>query len=161
VIQAGDTLFSIAQRYGVSVDILASANCLENTALIYAGQNLRVPPNVTPNSPNPAQNPADAGVEFCDQASARITSPLPGAALEGFITLQGTAQGARYILAWRQDLPDAPLQVFEESYQSVAAGTLGRFDTDTLAPALYWFHLVVFDAQNNILGQCAIRVRFR
>ncbi|MBN1287485.1 MAG: LysM peptidoglycan-binding domain-containing protein [Anaerolineae bacterium] len=38
-----DTLSSIAQRVGSTVDELAHANCLESTDYIYIGQNLRVP----------------------------------------------------------------------------------------------------------------------
>lgn len=40
----GDTLNKIAQRYGTTAGILASANCLPNINTIYAGQQLRVPP---------------------------------------------------------------------------------------------------------------------
>lgn len=43
VVQRGETLASIARRYGVTVDRLARANNLRNANLIYVGQRLRIP----------------------------------------------------------------------------------------------------------------------
>jgi murein DD-endopeptidase MepM/ murein hydrolase activator NlpD len=57
VVQAGDTLFSIARRYGVSLADLASANGLLNPNLIYVGQRLKIPGSTAPASsstPQPA-----------------------------------------------------------------------------------------------------------
>lgn len=44
VIQKGDTLFSISQKFGTTVDALASSNNIENPNLIYAGKTLTVLP---------------------------------------------------------------------------------------------------------------------
>jgi LysM repeat protein len=43
-IQPGDTLALIAQRYNLTVQQLASANCMDNPDLIYADQVIAVPP---------------------------------------------------------------------------------------------------------------------
>jgi len=43
VVQAGDTLYSIARRYGVTVDAIAAANGIVNPSLIYVGQRLVIP----------------------------------------------------------------------------------------------------------------------
>lgn len=43
VVQYGDTLFSIAQAYGTSVEALAEANGLTYPYLIYVGQQLVIP----------------------------------------------------------------------------------------------------------------------
>lgn len=43
VIQPGDTLFSIAQQYSVSVDDLAAANGMSTSDLLVPGQSLTVP----------------------------------------------------------------------------------------------------------------------
>jgi len=43
VVQRGETLFSIAQQYGVSLAELEAANDLPNSSLIFAGQELIVP----------------------------------------------------------------------------------------------------------------------
>ena len=40
---AGDTLYSIAQRYGTSIEILCELNGIENPNLIYVGQTLILP----------------------------------------------------------------------------------------------------------------------
>src|SRR5260221_4626778 len=43
-VQNGDTLATIAQEYGVTVEKLTAANCLDNPDMIYKGQVLAVPP---------------------------------------------------------------------------------------------------------------------
>jgi LysM repeat protein len=43
VVQRGQTLFSIARRYGTSVDALVAANALADPTHIYAGQRLVIP----------------------------------------------------------------------------------------------------------------------
>ena len=43
VVKSGDTLYGIARRYGVSVDVLREANQLRNPALLSVGQALLIP----------------------------------------------------------------------------------------------------------------------
>jgi LysM repeat protein len=43
VVQPGETLYSIAYRYGTTVDAIAKANGITNPNQIYAGQKLNVP----------------------------------------------------------------------------------------------------------------------
>jgi len=43
VVQAGDTLFSIAQRYGVTVDAIVAANGITNPNALSIGQQLTIP----------------------------------------------------------------------------------------------------------------------
>jgi len=45
VVQRGDTLFSIAQRYGSTVDAFAHFNGLADPSRIYVGQRLKIPPS--------------------------------------------------------------------------------------------------------------------
>ena len=57
-IQSGDTLFGIAQEFGVTFAELQSGNCIEDANIIAAGQTLRVPatqPVITP-LPNNEEN---------------------------------------------------------------------------------------------------------
>jgi LysM repeat protein len=42
-VQPGDTLFSIARRYGITVETLATANNLPATTWLYVGQSLVIP----------------------------------------------------------------------------------------------------------------------
>lgn len=44
IVQPGDTLFDIAQRYGISVDLLVAANGIQDETLIAVGQSLVIPP---------------------------------------------------------------------------------------------------------------------
>jgi murein DD-endopeptidase MepM/ murein hydrolase activator NlpD len=65
VVQAGDTLSSIARRYGLNVNDLAALNGLINPNLIYVGQSIKLSgaaatsptatPNTTPNAPTASQ----------------------------------------------------------------------------------------------------------
>jgi len=56
-VQAGDTLWSIAQDFGTSVDDLASANAIEVSDLIYEGQILVLPPVEGSSTPTPVHGP--------------------------------------------------------------------------------------------------------
>jgi len=60
VVQPGETLSSIAARYGVSEAAIAQANGLANPNLIYAGQQLVIPTAGSPAAPAPAQAAAPA-----------------------------------------------------------------------------------------------------
>jgi LysM repeat protein len=67
VVRRGDTLSSIASRYGTTIGALASANNLANPRLIHAGQRLRIPAGG-----NAAPAPASGGgkrivVDLSDQ----------------------------------------------------------------------------------------------
>lgn len=58
VVVAGDTLFRIAQKHSISVDLLAAANGIANTSHIYVGQVLVIPSGQTapiPTGDTPAQ----------------------------------------------------------------------------------------------------------
>jgi LysM repeat protein len=52
IVQRGETLYSIARRYGVSVGAICAANSIANPRLIYAGQQLVIP--ITSSAPAPA-----------------------------------------------------------------------------------------------------------
>lgn len=57
VVQRGDTLYSIARRYGVTVQSLVQANGILNPNLIYVGQRLSIPGATAP-APTPTPPPA-------------------------------------------------------------------------------------------------------
>jgi LysM repeat protein len=62
VVQQGETLYRIALRFGTTVQVLAQANGIANTALIYAGQRLRIP-GATATTPVPTIVPTPAATE--------------------------------------------------------------------------------------------------
>jgi N-acetylmuramoyl-L-alanine amidase len=47
IISPGDTMWSIAQKHGVSVDEIVAANNIQNANLIYPGQSLTIPGQAT------------------------------------------------------------------------------------------------------------------
>ncbi len=57
VVRRGDTLYSIASRFGVSTWSIASANRLWNPNVIYAGQTLLIPGINLPYPPDPYPGP--------------------------------------------------------------------------------------------------------
>ncbi|WP_247631940.1 LysM peptidoglycan-binding domain-containing protein, partial [Microbacterium galbinum] len=62
-VAAGDTLFAIAQRHGIPLDALLSANGLDRSSIIYPGQSLSVSasaPAAPAAAPAPAPAPAPA-----------------------------------------------------------------------------------------------------
>ncbi len=53
IVRSGDTLYSIARKFGVTVAAIARANNITNTSLIYVGQRLVIP--------SPAGGPTSSG----------------------------------------------------------------------------------------------------
>jgi LysM repeat protein len=88
VVQPGDTLFSIASQYGITIEALCEANDLEDCNLIYPGDELIIPseggPSPTPKAEQPAQiaapaaNPRDLGPTSAEgQAELVIANDSP------------------------------------------------------------------------------------
>lgn len=63
VVQRGDTLYGIAQRFGTTVPILVSLNNIRNPNLIFIGQVLCLPDQLTPEPP-PSQLVLEVTYEF-------------------------------------------------------------------------------------------------
>jgi LysM repeat protein len=64
IVQRGDTLARIALRYNTTFAVLTAANCLWNPNLIFAGQQLRVPPTGTVAIPPPVIYPSDLAATY-------------------------------------------------------------------------------------------------
>src|SRR5689334_5222221 len=65
-VQAGDNLFRISLRFGVTVAAMQQANGIANPMLIYVGQVLQIPAGGNPNPPTrqpgqPTPTPAPGG----------------------------------------------------------------------------------------------------
>lgn len=79
VVQPGNTLYSLANRYGTAVDILMHVNCL-NTQTIFIGQWLYVPgPAGNPTGPTPLaiDPPSPASMPQPGDAITPVATPLP------------------------------------------------------------------------------------
>jgi lipoprotein NlpD len=75
VVQAGETLYTIAWRYGVDYRSLAAWNNLRNPDLIYAGQRIRLAPAAQRAAPEGAKSPAAATPRPQTPAAARSPDP--------------------------------------------------------------------------------------
>jgi LysM repeat protein len=62
IVQLGDTLYSIARRYGTTVEAIAAANSITNPNLIRVGQQLTIP-----TSGSPAPPPSSGGTIYVVQ----------------------------------------------------------------------------------------------
>lgn len=75
-IQSGDTLFSIAQRYGLSLAQLQTGNCITDANQIFAGQTLRVP-FVAPTSTPILETPTRVQLTASPTSAQPPGSPTP------------------------------------------------------------------------------------
>jgi LysM repeat protein len=74
VVRRGDTLASIARRYGISMWALAQANGIRNPSFIYAGQVLRIPSGGSPAPSAPPSTPTDGRWIDVDLSAQRLTA---------------------------------------------------------------------------------------
>ena len=131
-VQPGDTLFSIAQQFGSSVEAIAAANDITNPSLINPGQKLIIP------TVEEAQAPATRAV-----SSTRVHAVRPGELLPGLAFRYGTTVWAlrvenelnRLGLVWPGLELQIPLPSAEHSgtpafpLVGVSPGTLLQGDT--------------------------------
>jgi murein DD-endopeptidase MepM/ murein hydrolase activator NlpD len=82
VVRAGDTLYSIAQRFETTVEAIAAANGLEDTSLIHVGQRLVIPTN--PPAPVPKPQPEA-------EPDTRLHPVRPGETLPALAFRYGTS----------------------------------------------------------------------
>jgi hypothetical protein len=170
VIQSGDTMFGLALQFGMSVDELATANCITHPDNITAGQILYVPPgsNVKPLPSSGTLTAPAAGGNYgsfdCGNPSWTITQPGPGTVLRGTFAVYGTATHPQFSFyrlqisgSGTKDSDFATLQVYNTS---VTNGELGTINPAAFAPGDYWLRLTVVDVTGNYPPQCTVRVRF-
>ncbi|MCS7222122.1 MAG: LysM peptidoglycan-binding domain-containing protein [Anaerolineae bacterium] len=86
VVRPGETLFSIAQRYGVTVDDLVRANGLTDADIIVVGQKLRIPGGDTDGE---SQSESEPGVHIV-QAGETLSS----IAMQYGVTVEEIAQAS-------------------------------------------------------------------
>lgn len=93
-VRRGETLFSIAQRYGIGLDALARWNGIDDPTRLRVGQVLRLsapgPIAETPAQP-PAEAPADAGAVARPLETAPLP-PGPGVAVQPLPPAEGDAR---------------------------------------------------------------------
>jgi len=65
IVQPGDTLFTIAQKFNTTVDVIARANNISNINVIYVGQILTIPTGGVPPTPVPPPIPVPPPSQTC------------------------------------------------------------------------------------------------
>jgi LysM repeat protein len=101
VVQRGETLFSIASRYGVPTWVLAQVNNVSNPSLLYAGQVLTIPSNSVLYAGLAGASPSNKAI-IVDVSDQRVYVYENGQLIWTFIASTGipgreTARGNFYI----------------------------------------------------------------
>jgi LysM repeat protein len=101
VVQAGETLFSIASRYGVPTWVLTQVNNISNPSLLYAGQVLTIPSNSALYSGLPGTSSSNKAI-IVDISDQRVYVYENGQLIWTFVASTGiagreTARGNFYI----------------------------------------------------------------
>jgi hypothetical protein len=120
------------------------------------------PPSPTPVEPTATPTPGVAAVQGCTVQGVLITSPAPGAAVSGVVTVSGVAdipnfQFYKIEVAGGEATGDWSV-IGELQRNPVSGGVLGLWDTGPFPAGPYWVRLVVVDNTGNYPVPCAIRV---
>ncbi len=99
-VEAGDTLYSIADRSDTTVDTLQAANCLADANIIVVGQGLRVPKQPEPREPAATPEPAATQQPFFQgtptpAATGNVEFAFAIQQLEGQFTATENPPGSR------------------------------------------------------------------
>jgi LysM repeat protein len=167
-VQRGDTLYSIACRFGTTYWAIAAANNLSNPNYIYPGQRLFIPGYVsTPlvvSEPVPTPTPTPTPQVAVCAPWANITEPTVNAELDGsgITFVRGTAAIDNF---WFYKLefgcgewPTEWSVIGELHYEPVVSGYLGDWKTGALPEGVYQLRLVVVDGTGNYPEPCQVRV---
>lgn len=124
IVQRGETLYSIAARYGVSVWEIARLNGIWNINLIFIGQRLCIPTDVVPVPPDDPPPPDEMPRV---QEEIVITSPSLNDEVSSPVTITGWGRGFENTLA--VDVLDENGVVIAQGFVMIDAdlGQIGPF----------------------------------
>lgn len=95
VVQPGDTLTSIAQRYNTTIDAILAINPdIDNPNLIYVGEIIKIPTSTTPSNPVNVVYPPEDPIKGIDIARYQKNLVLASAQRQGFQKVIIKAGGA-------------------------------------------------------------------
>lgn len=166
IVQPGDTLFSIALRFGTTVFAIATANNIPNPNVIFVGQRLVIPrpgPVIVVTPPPPAPTPQPA---VCNERT-RITFPRMGEVLDGLGThfVTGTASIDDFqFYKLEFGFGPAPIDFFsidEVQRTPVVNGILGSWNTGALPNGTYTLRLTVVDNHGQFPPPCDVVITVR
>lgn len=178
-VQPGDSLYSIAIKYGETSDSILEGNCLGNRT-VKEGEVIYLPP-VTPrpssdsvpssvptktHTPSPTSSPGPTGTQTatdgaCTNLDSVITSPTVGAILTGVVEFVGSAKVPKfdyYKLEIRQEgySTAEDYVTFFTGEQQVNNEVLAELNTLAFPNGEYWVRLVVVNDTGNYPERCAI-----
>jgi LysM repeat protein len=141
IVQAGDSLGAIADRFGISIAAIMAANELENPDFVFSGQRLLIPTSntipttpdaVTPTSDSPPAQSTGEGLRIVEIAA-------PGNLLSEAVSVVNDSDIAVNLQGWQLTPGDGPSYTFGDV--SIFAGSTlwvhSRTGTNTPI-ALYW-----------------------
>jgi len=145
IVQAGESLLSIAAKYGVSVWDIARRNGIWNINLIYVGQKLTIPgEGEEPPAPEPTPwvMPQEAIIITSPAMNAEVTSPVTvtgwGSGFENNLAVDvldgaGSVLGQGYVLVNAEFGQFGPFTGAVE-FAAPAIGQLGRISVYGISP---------------------------
>ena len=156
VVQAGDTLYRIALRYGVTVPAIAAANNITNTNLIRVGQVLIIPTGTTPPPPPPPPPaPTTHTVQAGDtlyRIALRYGVTVPAIAAANNITNTNLIRVGQVLIIPTGTTPPPPPPPAPTTHTVQAGDTLYRI------ALRYGVTVPAIAAANNITNTNVIRV---
>ena len=166
--QPGDTLLALALASDTLLIALREGNCFSPVSGILPGDTLLLPsmPELPLEIPEPIYLPSDTVDQPnpCKSGQARITKPLPGAALGGVLAIEGSAilpDGGSYELALMPAWSDT-YHTLLHSQSTVADAQLGLLNSEIFGLGSHWLRLALRDLDGALVpgGQCEIPLTF-
>lgn len=155
VVGRGETLFSIAQRYGTSVDAICAANGIADPTRIYAGQRLTIPA-----SNAAAASSAPAGAAHVVQAGENLfrIALRYGTTAQALAELNGIYNPGRVVAGQRLVIPGSattPSLAYQPQHASTTH-TVQRGETLSVIAQRYGVALWTLAQTNNIANPALI-----
>lgn len=121
IVQPGDSLYSIAQRFGVTVAAIVAANNLANPNFIIAGQQLIIPGS------SAAANPPAAGTPI-SPAPVPVATPVPPAPVSANLLPNPSFEEGWYFYLYNElQVPDGWQLWVDEGANTLEPGSGGLF----------------------------------
>jgi LysM repeat protein len=150
----GDTLFSIAGRYGTTVDAVSRANSLTDPTRIYAGQRLIIPMANVPTAP------AEAGATHTVQAGENLyrIALKHGVTVKAMAELNGIYNPDQVFVGQELTIPGSPAasSVAYQPQHASTTHTVQRGETLSSIAHHYGIQLWTLVQVNNIANSALI-----
>ena len=145
-----DSLYKIAQRYGITVEALRQANNLKSTE-IYVGQTLRIP--VQTSGSNSSSRPSLSSAEI-DLLARLVTAEAGGESFEGQVAVAATVLRRVQDPRYPNSVKEVIYQVSEGRYYQYSPVLDGRINLPASAQAYKAVEsaLAGWDPSNGAIG---------